>query len=126
MLLISICGKYSCSAHTTKLHENFCCSSKYHIYMSSGDHMKNCFLTQDFGSLIGSVRQRPVGCVVVPSQFDVQLTSERLVVPSCNQPAALKQHETQTSTQHTVPGINYQSNCVGSTVISLCIQFDVM
>lgn len=55
-----------------------------------------CFLTQDFGSLVGSLRQRPVRCAVVSSQFDVQLTSERLVLPPRDQPATLKQQQTET------------------------------
>ena len=55
-----------------------------------------CFLTQDFGSLVGSLRQRPVRRAVVSSQFDVQLTSERLVLRPCEQPAALKQQQTET------------------------------
>lgn len=55
--------------------------------------LKQFFYTQDFGSLVGSAGQRPVGRTVVSSQFDVQLTSERLVLPSYNQPAALKQQE---------------------------------
>lgn len=55
-----------------------------------------CFLTQDFGSLVGSLRQGPVRRAVVSSQFDVQLTSERLVLPPRDQPAALKQQQTET------------------------------
>lgn len=51
------------------------------------------FLTQDSGALVGSVGEGPVGGAVGASQFEVQMTSERLVVSSCKQPAALKDNE---------------------------------
>lgn len=78
----------------------FCVSSA-----STCSRLWRCGLTQDLGPLVGAVRQRPVRRSVVPSQCDVQLTSERLVIPSCNQPAALKQQQTYTSTH------DYQSDC---------------
>lgn len=57
---------------------------------SAYGNIRFCFLTQDFGSLVGSRRQRPVRSVVVPSQLNVQVASERLVFPSCDQPSSLK------------------------------------
>lgn len=49
-----------------------------------------CVLTQDFGSLVGPIGQRPVGGAVFPSQCDMQLSVERLVGLPCDQSASLK------------------------------------
>lgn len=47
-------------------------------------------LTQDFGSLVGSIRQRPVGGAVFPSQCDMQMAFERLVDLPGDQSPSLK------------------------------------
>lgn len=63
------------------------------LYWSINRVFQSCFLTQDSGTLVGSIGERPVRSVVIASQVDVQLTSEGLTVTSCKQPAALKEHK---------------------------------
>ena len=46
--------------------------------------------TQNLGALVGAVGQGPVWGLVVPSQLEVELSSERLVGPAGDQLTALK------------------------------------
>lgn len=63
------------------------------LYRIKQQYSKPGFLTQDFGPLVGAVGEGPVRSVVVASQFDMQLTSEWLIVSSCKQPATLQESD---------------------------------
>lgn len=99
------------------------------LYRIKQQFSKSGFLTQHVGPLVGSIGERPVRSVVVASQFDMQLTSEWLILMSRKQPATLQGPEMWMSHPSTCytrtpgkPGRKYTTQPILLVLLILCMK----